>query len=82
MIYIPIIQSKKENKYIVTHFVRGGNCVRMDMGKFLLNKIVTVTDVCAVLVNMFCWRDTVCSVTFYQLGILFFLSEFNLVKTM
>ena len=54
----------------------------MDMGKFLLNKIVTVTDVCAVLVNMFCWRDTVCSVTFYQWGILFFLSEFNLVKTM
>ena len=25
-------------------FSRGGNCVRMDIGKFLSNKIVTVTD--------------------------------------
>ena len=29
-------------------FVRGGNCVKMDMGKFKLNKIVTVTNACAV----------------------------------
>ena len=29
-------------------FVMGGNCVRMDMGKFLSNKIVTVTDTYAV----------------------------------
>jgi len=25
-------------------FVRGGNCVRMDKGKFLSNKIFTVRD--------------------------------------
>jgi len=29
-------------------FVRGGNYVRMDMDKFLLNKIVTITNTCAV----------------------------------
>jgi len=29
-------------------FARGSNCIRMDMGKFLSNKIVTVTDPCAV----------------------------------
>jgi len=40
MICIPIVQSKRQNKYIVTHFVRGGNCVRMDMGMFLSNEIV------------------------------------------
>ena len=25
-----------------------GNCVRIDMGKFLSNKIITVKDTCAV----------------------------------
>ena len=29
-------------------FFRGGSGVRMDMGKVLSNKIITVTDTCAV----------------------------------
>ena len=41
------------------HVFRGGNCVRMDMGKVLSNKIITVTDTCAVRVNTFCWCNTV-----------------------
>jgi len=32
----------------VCMFFRGGNCVRMDMGKVLSNKIITVTDTCLV----------------------------------
>jgi len=43
-------------------FVSGGKCVKMDMGKFLSTKIITVTDTCAVRVNTFCWCETVCSV--------------------
>jgi len=34
----------------------------MDIGKFLSNKILTVTEACAVWENTFCWCDTVCSV--------------------
>ena len=30
------------------------------MDKVLLNKIITVTDTCAVWANTFCWCDTVC----------------------
>ena len=37
----------KKKKQIYRMFVRGGNCVRMDMGTFLSSKIVTVTDACA-----------------------------------
>ena len=32
-------------------FFRGGNCVRMDIGKFLSNKMITVTDTCAAWVR-------------------------------
>ena len=44
------INSIKKRKQIYWNavFFRGGNCVRMDMGKVLSNKIVTVTDTCAV----------------------------------
>jgi len=37
-------QKEKTNQL----FSRGGNCVRMDMGMCLKNKIITVTYTCAV----------------------------------
>jgi len=39
---------KEKTNILECMFIRGGNCVRMDMGKVLSNKIITVTDTCAV----------------------------------
>ena len=62
-------------------FVRGGNFVRMDIGKILSNKIFTVTDVCVVKVNKFSWCDSLFG-DFLSVVQLFFLSDFSFIKTM
>ena len=63
-------------------FVRGGNCVRMDMGKVLSNKMVTFTDA-------FCCMSKHVLLVWYSLFgdflsvvQLFILSEFSFIKTM
>ena len=54
----------------------------MDMGKVLSNKIITITDTCAVWVNTFCWCDTVCIWWLPISGtVVVFLSEFSFVNT-
>ena len=38
------IKKRKQIDCNTCLFIMGGNCIRMYMGKFLSNKIVTVTD--------------------------------------
>ena len=75
MICFPIYQSKRDNKYIVTHVLGGGNLdVRMDMGKFLSNKIVTVNGKSVVKETYSCDKYEIFQIKcdFYQFYKVFF----------